>query len=317
MTPGKRTQTAEIEVRLLREGIPESRHRVQAVMCDRKGRLLMLAGSPEASSFVRSALKPFQALAVTGTGVLERHELSNRDLAIMCASHQGTMEQARQVFHILWRCDIEPSALQCPIPDGKTSPLQHNCSGKHAGMLAMSRDRNWDLASYLERNHPVQVAIAKTVGELLGMPAQELIVAHDDCGAPTYLMPLQQMAALYAQLASGDNLDLERIVRAMTSYPELISGADGFDTDLMRLSEGELVSKAGAEGIQCVGRVGTGMGLAIKVADGAKRAKYAAAIHALMQMGWISPEVAETLADKYISLAPFKRLEISGDLQVI
>jgi L-asparaginase len=317
MTRGKRTQGPAIEVRLLREGIPESTHRVQAAVCDVRGRVLSVAGSPETATFVRSALKPFQALAVTTTGTLERYNLSDRDLAIICSSHHGRIEQVRQVFNILWRSDVDPSALQCPIPAGKQSPLQYNCSGKHAGMLAVCQQRQWPLNSYLQYNHPVQKLILTQVAELMRMPGEELIRAHDDCGAPTYFVQLGQMATLYAQLASGDNLAMERIVRAMTHHPAMVAGEGEFDTELMRLSEGELVSKAGAEGIQCIGRVGEGMGLAIKVMDGAKRAKYAVAIHLLKQMGWISPSVSETLGETFMKLSNFKRLEVVGELSIL
>jgi L-asparaginase len=317
MTRGKRAQSAELEVRLLREGIVESVHRVQAVIADNRGRPLAMAGSAETAAFIRSALKPFQALAVTATGTLERYGLNDRDLAIMCSSHQGTVAQARQAFNILWRCDIPPSALQCPIPPGKRSALEHNCSGKHAGMLAVCRQRNFPLSSYLQRNHPVQQLILDKVAELLRMPPAEFIYAHDDCGAPTYLMQLGQMATLYAILASGNSLDLERIIRAMTHHPVLISGEGQFDTELMRLSEGELVSKAGSEGIQCIGRVGQGLGLAIKVSDGASRAKHAAAIYLLKQMGWITPSLEERLTESFMMLGDYKRLEVVGELSML
>lgn len=314
MSRTKRTQAPEIEVHLLREGIVESIHHVNAVVCDDKGRLLSVAGSGEVSAFVRSALKPFQALAVTTTGTLESFNLTDKDLAIICSSHQGTIEQARQVFNILWRCDLSSTSLQCPLPEGKQSPLQNNCSGKHAGMLAVCRQRNWALDSYLKRSHPVQKLIVSKVAELLGMPPDELICAHDDCGAPTYCMQLWQMATLYAHLASGGNLALERVVRAMTYNPEMVGGEGHFDTELMRATGGEIVSKSGSEGIQCLGHVGQGMGLAIKVRDGSRRAKYATAIHLLKRMGWITPSVAETLEEKFMELSKYKRLEVLGEL---
>ncbi|NES71964.1 MAG: asparaginase, partial [Okeania sp. SIO2D1] len=245
---------------------------------------------------------------------LERDGLTDRDLAIVCSSHRGSVEQARQVFSILWRCDIDPQELQCPLPSGSQSRLQHTCSGKHAGMLAVSKQNHWSVSTYLKRSHPVQQLILRKFSELLAMPGEEFIVAQDDCGAPTYSMQLGHMASLYAKLASGDNLALERIVRAMTYHPTMVAGKGAFDTELMRLTEGELVSKAGSEGIQCIGRIGEGMGLAIKVTDGARRAKYAVAIHLLRQMGWITPSVAETLAEQFMLLGTYKRLEVEGEL---
>jgi len=312
-----RHQTKELDIQLLREGIVESTHVAHVVICDNRGRNLSVAGNPEMGTFIRSALKPFQALAVTAAGVLERFELNDKDLAIMCGSHQGRMEQVRQAFHILWKADIDPTALQCPIPEGRTSPLEHNCSGKHAGMLAVCQQRNWPLESYLDRNHPVQKLILSRISELLGMPSDEFICAHDDCGAPTYFMQLRQMATLYAMLSSGDSLDMERIIRAMTSHPEMVGGPDAFDTRLMELTDGELVSKSGAEGIQCIGKVGENLGIAVKVVDGSKRAKYATAIFTLRQMGWILPSVADVLAETYMELGRFKRLDVVGELPLM
>lgn len=312
-----RHQTKELDVQLLREGIVESTHVAHVVVCDNRGRNLSVAGNPEMGTFIRSALKPFQALAVTAAGVLERFDLDDKDLAIMCGSHQGRIEQVRQAFHVLWKADVDPTALKCPVPTGKKSPLEHNCAGKHAGMLAVCQQRNWPLESYLDRNHPVQKLIVSRVSELLGMPSDEFICAHDDCGAPTYFMQLRQMATLYAMLSSGNNLDMERIIRAMTSHPDMVGGPDAFDTRLMDLTDGEIVSKSGAEGIQCIGRVGESLGIAIKVIDGSKRAKYATAIFTLRQLGWILPSVAETLAETYMELGRFKRLDVVGELPLM
>jgi L-asparaginase len=312
MARGKRAP--EITVNLLREGIVESVQYVQAVVCDYRGRVLSVAGDAGYATFVRSALKPFQAQAATTSGVLERYQLSDRDLAIMCSSHAGDIHHARQAFNILWRAELEASDLQCPIPAGKTSPLEHNCSGKHAGMLATCKAHEWPISNYLERHHPLQRLIQQKFADLLKMPAEEFIGACDDCGAPTYLLQLDQMAILYAQLAAGESLDLERIVRSMVHHPELIGGEGRFDTELMRLTQGELVSKSGAEGIQCVGKVGEGMGLAIKATDGSARTKYATALYLLQQMGWISPAVFETLSAKFINVGRFTRLDVCGEL---
>ncbi len=317
MTMGKRTQAAALEVRLLREGIIESRHIVQAVVSDDRGRVLSVAGNAETTAFVRSALKPFQALAVTSTGTMERYGLSDKDLAIITSSHKGSIEQVRQVFNILWRADIDINALHCPIPQGKHSPLEYNCSGKHAGMLAVCQQRHWPLTNYLDRKHPVQQLIITKVAELLRMPAEEFLTAHDDCGAPTYLMQLSQMASLYAVLASSNSVDMERIVRAMNHHPTMVAGEGEFDTELMRLTPGDLVSKSGAEGVHCIGRLGEGMGLAIKVMDGSKRAKYAVAIHILQQMGWITPSIAQSLSEKFMNLGKYKRLEVIGELSLL
>ncbi len=316
MNLGKRPRFDSLTVQLLREGIVESVHQCQAVVADARGRILSVAGSAEMSVFARSTLKPLQAIAVALSGVQERFHLSEADLAIICGSHQGTVSHARRVFHILWQCDLEPSALQCPVPEGGTSPLQHNCSGKHAGMLAVCQQQGWSLGSYMERDHPVQEFILSRIAELLHMPAAELVGARDDCGVPTYQFQLGQLAHLYAQLSAGEQLHLERIVRAMVHHPEMVAGQGEFDTELMLLAEGRAICKSGAEGMLCVGLVGEGLGLAIKVMDGARRAKHATAIHLLRQLGWISPMVAETLAESFVVLGNYKRLDVSGELHI-
>jgi L-asparaginase len=305
-----------ITVNLLREGIVESVHTCQVAIADARGRILSAAGDPTTTIFARSALKPIQAIAVAATGVLEHFDLSEADLAIICGSHQGSIAHARQVFNILWRCDVESTVLTCPVPKNATSPLQHNCSGKHAGMVAACQHHNWEPTSYASRKHPVQKLILDKMAELLHIPAAEFIAAKDDCGVPTYLLELGQMAHLFAQLSSREKLYLERISRAMVSAPEMVAGAGEFDTELMRLSQSSIVSKSGAEGVQCIGRMGEGLGIAIKVMDGAKRAKHAAAIHILRQLGWISPTVAESLAETFMTFSNFKRLEVNGELSM-
>ncbi|NJK28856.1 MAG: asparaginase [Acaryochloris sp. SU_5_25] len=318
MTMGKRNHShPALEIHLLREGIIESRHEATAVVCDTRGRVLSIAGDPDTACFIRSALKPVQALAVTTSGTMAHFDLNDRDLAIICGSHQHTLEQVRQVFNILWHCDIDPTALQCPIPKGLESPLQHNCSGKHAGMLAVCQQCHWPLQTYMEARHPIQQLILNHIAELLKMPAAEFMGAHDDCGVPTYFLQLEQIATLYAQISAGENLNMERVMRAMIHHPNLVAGPGQFDTDLMTLAAGELVSKSGAEGVQCIGRIGEGMGLAIKVKDGAKRAKHAVAIHLLRELGWLDPTPAETLAERYVSLSEYKRLEVDGELRIL
>ena len=178
MTRGNRTHTPAIEVHLLREGILESSHQVEATVCDSKGRVLLMAGNSQTSAFIRSSLKPFQALAVTTTGTLQKYGLSDRDLAIICSSHQGKIEQARQAFNILWRADVDPHALECPIPQGRNNRLEHNCSGKHAGILAVCQNLDLPFHKYMKQSHPVQQLILNKVSELLGMPGAELIGAQ-------------------------------------------------------------------------------------------------------------------------------------------
>ena len=304
-----------LEVRLLREGIAESRHRVHAVVCDSRGRVLMKAGDPQQLSFIRSALKPFQATVFVASGTADQVGSGERGLAIACASHAGTPAHAREAFRLLWGAEIEAEQLQCPVPKGATSPLEHNCSGKHAAFLATCRRLGWSTESYLQPEHPLQQEILKRVAELLGLPGDELLTARDDCGAPTLQLQLAQMALLFAHLGAGAQPDLERLSRAMLAHPDLVAGEGRFDTELMRRGLGQVLSKGGAEGIQCLSRVGAGMGVAIKVEDGSSRAKHAVALQLMEQLDWLTPGTLEELRGQFMAPAPHLQLEVLGALR--
>jgi L-asparaginase len=303
-----------VVVHVLREGLVESIHFCHAVVTDHRGRVLLKAGNEEYVTFARSALKPFQALPIMSSGAYERFNLSEADLALICGSHDGSMEHQRRAFNILWRCDLEPNVLTCPTPKGQKTPLAYNCSGKHSGMLAVCRMKSWQTVDYASRRHPVQQQIGQTLAELIGLPAEEFITARDDCGVPTYQMPLSQLAWLYAQLGSSKNPNLEYLARAMNRHPRMVAGEGQFDTVLMSMLPSHLVSKGGAEGVQCIANLEQGMGLAIKVQDGSSRAKRVAAIHLLTQLGWIDPSMAEDLKDEFAPVAPYSRLEVVGEL---
>jgi len=310
-----RASVSPLEVRLLRYGIVESRHRVHAVVCDGRGRVLMRAGDPQLLSFVRSSLKPFQATVFVASGAADACGCGERGLAIACASHAGTPAHAREAFRLLWGAEVEPEQLQCPIPVAGSSALEHNCSGKHAAFLATCKRLGWSSESYLQSEHPLQQEVLKRVAELLALPPAELLVARDDCGAPTLQLQLAQMALLYAHLGSGDQPDLERLLRAMLNHPELVAGEGRFDTELMRQGHGQVLSKGGAEGIQCLSRVGEGMGVAIKVEDGSARAKHAVALQLLEQLDWLTPITLDDLRRQFLAPAPHLRLEVVGELR--
>ena len=303
------------EVVLKRGSSVESTHRVHAVVCDSKGRILMKAGQADHETFVRSALKPFQALPALSSGASGSYEFGERGLAISCASHAGTTEHAREAFRLLWNAQLETDSLQCPIPAWGHSPLEHNCSGKHAAFLATSRKMGWPLESYLQGDHPLQQEIYRRVGEFLGLPADELVAERDDCGAPTLLLQLSQMALLYAHLGASTHAELEQISRSMLAHPMLVAGEGRFDSELMSRSHQQVISKGGAEGVQCLSRTGDGLGVAIKVEDGSRRAKQAVALHVLRQLDWITQGSLDELEDKMLIIGPGVRLEVKGELR--
>jgi L-asparaginase len=311
----KRSNTPPLEVMLKRGSSVESIHRVHAVVSDARGRMLMRAGSADYESFIRSALKPFQALPFLSSGAAEQMDSGDRGLAISCASHAGTAVHAREAFRLLWNAELEANLLQCPIPKGASSPLEHNCSGKHAAFLATCKKMGWPLDTYLDGKHPLQTEINRQVAELLGLPADELIAERDDCGAPTLRLQLAQMALLFAHLGASKQAGLEQISRAMLANPDLVAGEGRFDTELMQRAHGQVLSKGGAEGIQCLSRIGEGMGLAIKVEDGSRRAKQAVALHLLRQLDWLTPGGLQELEEQVLMIGPGVQLEVAGELR--
>tara|TARA_Y100001968_G_scaffold139184_1_gene127314 strand:+ start:879 stop:1865 length:987 start_codon:yes stop_codon:yes gene_type:complete len=311
----QRLNLIPLTIFLRRGSIIESIHKAHAVVCDIKGRNLISAGNYKYETFIRSSLKPFQALPFISSGTSQQIKAEDKALAIASSSHKGTTNQAREVFKILWNADVDITALQCPVPIGKKSKLEHNCSGKHAAFLATCKKMNWPMDNYLDKNHPIQIEIIRRVSEILGIPSEELITEKDDCGAPTLKLQINQMAKLYANLSSSNRQDLEQIRRSMIKYPELISGQNGFDTELMQRSHCQIISKGGSEGIQCIGKIGENLGLAIKVEDGSKRAKHAAAIHLLKQLEWITPIAITELEEKILSINSNVTLEVKGELK--
>ena len=302
-----------LEVILKRGSNLESIHKVHAVISDIKGRVLMCAGNPEYKSFIRSALKPFQAIPFVSSGAASKINDQLKSIAISCGSHSGSKVHAREAFKILWEYDINIDNLKCPFKN--SSPLEHNCSGKHAAFLATCKKLDWPIESYLKGDHPLQLEIFRIISELLEIPEENIYAERDDCGAPTLYMKLLEMAKLYSLLSSSENAELEQISRAMTINPIMISGKDRFDTEIIRASHGQVISKGGAEGIQCLCKVNEGMGLALKVEDGSKRAKHAVGLHLLKQLEWISDLRIQDIEDKILKFPEGVRLEVKGQLK--
>ncbi len=302
-----------LEVILMRGSKLESIHKVHAVISDKKGRVLMCAGNPEYKSFIRSALKPFQAIPFVSSGASSQIKDSTTSIALSCGSHSGSILHTREAFKILWEFDIDIHHLKCPLK--RTSPLEHNCSGKHSAFLATCKKLNWPLEKYLKGDHPLQIEIFRKISDILEIPIENIYAERDDCGAPTLYMKLIEMAKLYSVLSSSDNAELEQISRAMTTNPIMISDHNRFDTEVIMASHGQVISKGGAEGIQCLCKVNEGMGLALKVEDGSKRAKQAVGLHLLKQLEWISELRIQDIEDKVLNLPEGVQIDVKGQLK--
>jgi L-asparaginase len=255
-----------LSVAVTRGEIVESRHLAHAVVV-RDGEVAESWGDPDLVAFVRSAAKPLQALP------LIPYDLPQEELAIACASHEARPDQLVAVRALLARADASTDDLECGAEHG--SRLRHNCSGKHAGFLFLSRSRGWQTEGYRLPAHPLQQEILALVAEWIGRPRETIATAVDGCGVPTFALTLTEMARLFADLARGEPADARSVVEAMIAHPDLVGGPHAVDTLVMRALPGA-VAKRGAEGVLCVG-LPDGAGVALKVEDGAHRAAYAAA----------------------------------------
>jgi len=301
-------------VEVLRGGIVESVHHGAVAVVDRDGRLLYAAGDPELVTFTRSSLKPLQALPFVAAGGVERYRLTTQETALLCASHSGEARHVEAAASILAKAGNDASELQCGThppghyevrgeipPPPPYSPLSHNCSGKHSGMLAHCVACGYGKRDYLALAHPLQQEIRTAVASMTGLPESALHPGIDGCSAPNYAMPLARLALAFARLASAD-VDAaygrapRQLADAMTAAPEMVSGEGRSDLALTRAGRGDWVCKIGAEAVQAIGIRSRGWGIAIKVADGARRALLPATIATLEQAGLVDGAAAGVLA---------------------
>jgi L-asparaginase II len=283
-----------ITVAVERGGVVESRHRVHAVRVE-GDKVRESWGDAELVTFLRSALKPVQALPL----VRSYPSLSDEEVAIACASHGAAPEQLEAVKLLLARSWSSEDDLECGPVDG--SRLRHNCSGKHAGMLAVCAARDWPREGYRLPAHPLQQEIGEVVAEAAGLRHQPP-TAIDGCGVVTFALPLERTAVMFTRIASAQLDGARRIVSAMTALPELVEGPGRTATEIMKALPG-VIAKGGAEGLLCVGYP-DGVAFVLKAEDGASRP--------------LGPAVASLLGISELAEAPIEnsRGEIVGRLRV-
>ncbi|HUG87168.1 MAG TPA: asparaginase [Actinomycetota bacterium] len=281
--------------RVVRSGLEESIHLGSVVVADAAGRVVASAGDPDRLTYLRSAWKPLQAAAcLDRIGDLS---LSDGEVAVMAGSHNAEPIHLEAVRSLLERAGLDEGALGCPPdrpidpePRGEPpSPLLHNCSGKHAGMLLACARGSLDIASYLDPGHPIQ----REILELTGAPVAA--VGVDGCGAPAAALPLAAFATAFARLPEGLGPSAARVVEAMRAEPYLVAGRGRVCTALMETFP-DVVVKVGAEGTAGAALVGRGVGVALKVEDGAGRARDAALVHALMLLEAVDPDALPEFA---------------------
>jgi L-asparaginase II len=270
-------------------------------------------------TFFRSSCKPFQLLPLVERGHADRFGFGPRQLAVMAASHSGAAAHVEAVRGILAAIGLDESALGCGFhfpqdPENEArlrcgraehSPVYNNCSGKHAGMLALAVAEGWAVEDYTDLEHPVQRACVAGVAAVCDVDAATLPLGVDGCSAANPALWLSAMArgfSRFARARAGADAadDRERalacIRSAMAAHPDLVAGEGRLDTELMTVGRGALVSKGGAEGLQCLALPASGAGVALKVHDGAHRAVGPATLAFLVQEGWLFAEEVGALA---------------------
>jgi L-asparaginase II len=271
-----------IVVEVTRGEIVEARHVVHAVAV-RDGSVELSAGDVSLVTYLRSSAKPIQALPV----VRARPDLDDEEIALMCASHLAAPEQLAVVRRLLADAPAAEDELEC---GGAPTPIDHNCSGKHAGFLALCRARDWPTPGYRRLGHPCQQAMLDEVAAAAEVDPSSLVIGVDGCGVPTFALPLERAAHALTRLAALEGG--KRVVRAMRAHPDLLRGPVATDAVMIRALDG-WVAKGGAEGLYCAASA-DGLGLSLKVADGAFRAIQPALAHVLTALGIDPGPLAES-----------------------
>jgi len=323
-------------------GYPASGHAVENIhygsvaVVDVSGRLLWSAGDPDFMTFTRSALKPFQALPFLLSDGPARYGLSRAEVALLCASHSGEEKHVAGVESILDKIGLSDSHLECgcatplyydavglPAPaDRRWRSVHHNCSGKHSGFLAWCRLHGAPLDRYVDPAHPLQRAIRATLAGCVQMGEDQLPTGIDGCSAPNYAMPLARLAHLYARLAQGPRdpklgAAFGDLFDAMTHHPDMVSGEARTDLAWMTAGGGDWVAKIGADAVQTIGIRSAGIGIAIKVADGAVRALHPTTYAVLDQLGLLDAARRERLEGYRAPPIRNARGTVAGDVRAV
>jgi L-asparaginase II len=323
----------DLDATVTRGAIVESLHRVHAAVVDASGRLIAAAREPTTTTHWRSCAKPFQVMPLLTTGGFDRIGWGDDQLALACASHGGEPEHVAIAEAMLASIGMEQGDLACgphePLAQRgqkilresgvRPTRLHNNCSGKHAAMLARAYSSDWPVVGYERRDHPVQRDILREVARWAGVDAGSIGQAVDGCGVVEFALPLEAMARAYARLADDARRSLElpsRIVHAMQTRPFLVGGSDRFDSALIEATEGRVISKIGAEGVHSVAIIDDGIGIAIKVEDGAQRAQFPAVLRVLQHFGALPGDLPPRLAEYMPRLLRNTRGEVVGEVAV-
>jgi L-asparaginase II len=270
----------------------ESVHRGAACVVDATGVIRAAWGDVDRPIFPRSAVKMIQALPLLESGAADRFQLSDTEIALACASHNGERQHVRVVEDWLTRIGVTGDVLECgchqPLNEKASldlaashqtpTPLHNNCSGKHAGFVTTALHLAIPMRDYISCDHPIQRHVTAALSEMTEYDLERAQSGIDGCGIPTYAIPLQSVARAMAKFASPSSMSaarasaIQRIFLAMVAHPWLVGGTGRFDTEAMQMGSGQFVVKMGAEGVHVAVHPASGLGFALKIDDGARRA---------------------------------------------
>lgn len=290
-------------VELTRGALVESRHAGAIAVMRASGKAVASVGDIAAPIYPRSAIKPLQAIALVESGAADRFGFGPREIALASASHSGTVHTVL-ARSMLERAGLKPKALGCGVHDPldaattrelirvgvAPTALNHNCSGKHAAMLATAVHMGEPTDGYWRPDHPVQMRIARVLAEMTGAALGTDVCGIDGCSVPNWAIPLSGLAQAFARFATGHGMSADRtaacrrIAEACWAHPDLVAGPGRLDTEVMTRLPGLVLTKGGAEGAYCGAFPERGLGFALKIDDGAKRAAEAAAIAVISRL---------------------------------
>ena len=298
--------TNPVVAEVTRGGIVESRHRGAYAVVDQTGHVVAAEGAIAAAIYPRSGVKAFQCLPVIESGAADRFGFTDEEIALCCASHNGEAAHQRVARSMLAKAGNAEALYECGahwpyhedtrmalIRHGETCLAVHNnCSGKHAGMLALARQLGADPHGYARPDHPVQRLIATTMGALCDVDLDAQPSGIDGCSVPTWAIPLRNLALGFARFARPDFAAARRIIEAVRAHPFMVGGTGDFDTLIMEAVP-RLFIKTGAEGVYCACIPHAGLGIALKIDDGASRAAEVAIASVLAGLDvWTAEEKA-------------------------
>lgn len=291
-----------------RNHIVETQHFGFVVAVDKEENILLKIGDDENKNFwFRSAAKPFQGSLIIESGAYDRFNLTLQELAVCCSSHVGTEEHTKTVLSVLNKTGLKEENLLCgahePI-DKQTrdflikenivfSQIHNNCSGKHAGMLAVCVAKGWDIQNYTDLNHPLQKKITETIAKFCNFDEKNINIGIDGCSAPVHALPFYKMGIGFLNLFLDEYY--QKIKKAFQENPVLIGGNGRLDTEIIKASSGRLISKTAAGGLCITINLEQRQALIVKILDPDMPARSIATIEALKLLGWLSEEELKTL----------------------